>query len=120
MRAPPKIDPEASELEVISSGEPQLVQVTRVNYSVHEKPGKPPCLRVDHYCGFARHTEFVCFEHDGFPRQKARKWWAHRAPDVPTPSRAAEALALRDRLRVPTHIKVRPSGRYTEVVGARF
>ena len=120
MRAPPKIDPEASELEVISSGEQQLVQVTRVNYSVHEKPGKPPCLRVDHYCGFARHTEFVCFEHDGFPRQKARKWWAHRAPDVPTPSRAAEALALRDRLRVPTHIKVRPSGRYTEVVGARF
>jgi hypothetical protein len=36
------------------------------------------------------------------------------------PKRVVDALAMRDRLRVPAFIKVRPDARYTKVVGARF
>jgi DNA repair protein RadD len=77
-------------------------------------------MRVDYHSGLARHSEFVCLEHDGFPGKVARGWWATRAPGMPVPARVVDALAMRDRLRVPTHIKVRPDGQYTKVVGARF
>jgi DNA repair protein RadD len=120
MRSPPKIEPEASELDVVSSGAAQAVPVTQVNYSLHHKPGKPTSLRVDYQSGLARHSEFLCFEHEGYARAKARRWWAIRGPGLPTPQRAVEAMAMRDRLRVPTHITVRQDGHYTKVVGASF
>ncbi len=120
VRQPPKIASQASELEVVSSPEPQAVRVTGVSYSLHRKPGKPPSMRVDYHSGLARHSEFVCLEHDGFPGKVARGWWATRAPGMPVPARVVDALAMRDRLRVPTHIKVRPDGQYTKVVAARF
>ena len=90
------------------------------SYQLHRKAGRPPSLRVDYQSGLARHSEYVCFEHEGFPREIARTWWAVRAPGLPMPKRVVDALAMRDRLRVPSHIKVRPDGRYTKVVGARF
>jgi DNA repair protein RadD len=119
---PPQVqlDAHASTLDVLSSGEPQWLPVTAVQYTRHIKPGKPPSMRVDYLSGLSSHSEFVCFEHPGYPRQKAASWWARRAPGLPVPKRVDDALALHTRLRAPAHIAVRPSGRYTEVVGARF
>jgi DNA repair protein RadD len=94
--------------------------VTGVNYARHDKPGKPPSLRVDYLTGLCSHSEWVCFEHPGYARQKAVSWWARRAPGLPVPQRVDEALALRTRLKPPAEIAVRPSGRFTEVVAARF
>ena len=39
---------------------------------------------------------------------------------VPLPNSVEAALAVTPGLRAPREIAVRPSGRYTEVVGARF
>ena len=50
----------------------------------------------------------------------AAQWWANRAPGVPFPKNVDAALALMHQIRPPKEIAVRPSGRYTEVVGARF
>ncbi len=115
-----KIEARASRLDIISSGKPEWVPVTRVSYARHDKPGKPPSLRVEYQCGMNAHQEWVCLEHSGYARQKAATWWANRAPGVPLPNSVEAALAVTPGLRAPREIAVRPSGRYTEVVGARF
>ena len=89
-------------------------------YVRHEKPGKPPSLRVTYECGLARHSEWVCFEHTGFPREKACAWWRRRAEGMAVPRTVAEALAQVEDLRRPRAIQVRPAGQYTEIVAARF
>ncbi len=115
-----KIEAKASGLDILSGGPPQWLPVTRVSYARHDKPGKPPSLRVDYWSGLSSHSEWVCIEHGGYPRQKAASWWANRAPGMPLPKGVNEALAVSARLKCPAHIAVRPSGRYTEIVGARF
>jgi DNA repair protein RadD len=115
-----KIAPRASTLDVVSSGKPHWLPVSRVSYARHEKAGKPPSMRVEYWCGINAHREWVCIEHSGYPRQKAATWWANRAPGLPLPRTVEAALAMVPQIRVPKEIAVRPSGPYTEVVGARF
>ncbi|MCW2311466.1 DEAD/DEAH box helicase [Rhodoferax antarcticus] len=115
-----KIDAKASQLDVLSGGPPEWLPVTRVSYARHDKPGKPPSMRVDYWSGLSSHSEWVCIEHLGYPRQKAASWWANRAPGLPLPKGVDEALDVSARLKCPAQIAVRPNGRYTEIVGARF
>ena len=115
-----KIEAKASNLDVLTSGKSEWVPVTSVSYARHDKPGRPPSLRVDYWSGLIAHSEWVCVEHQGYARQKAISWWANRAPGVALPRRVDEALALAQRLKCPQQIAVRPSGRFTEIVGARF
>jgi hypothetical protein len=50
--------------------------ITKVGYAWHSKEGKPDSLRVDYYSGLLRvASEWVCFEHTGYARQKAEQWW---------------------------------------------
>ena len=94
--------------------------VTGVTYSRHEKPGKPTSLRVTYTCGLARHSEWVCFEHSGYPREKAVGWWQQRAPQLPAPASVEQALQHLEALRAPSAIQVRPVGQYTEIISMRF
>ena len=117
----PKIEARASTLDVLSRvGKPEWIDVSRVRYTRHEKPGKPPSLRVEYWCGLSAHQEWICVEHAGYPRQKAATWWAARSPGTALPRSVDEALQQVPALRCPAQIAVRPSGRYTEVVAARF
>lgn len=115
-----KIEATATTLQILTTGKPQWLPVAEVAYARHEKPGRPASLRVDYRCGLVRHREWICIEHTGFARQKAVAWWRRRAPEMPVPLTVDDALAQADRLMVPAEIAVRPSGRFTEVVGARF
>jgi len=115
-----KLEPTASTLEVLSTGKPQWVGVTDVTYSRHEKHGGRVSLKVTYRCGLAFHTEWVCFEHEGYPRRKAASWWRERAPELDVPESVDEALILADQLRRPTEIAVRPAGRFTEITAYRF
>ena len=115
-----KIEATASTLEVLSTGQPHWIAVREVSYGRHEKEGKPPSLRVDYRCGLVRHREWVCLEHTGYPREKAVSWWCRRAPGEAVPATIDQALARTASLRVPVEIAVRPSGPFTEIVGARF
>ena len=83
-------------------------------------PASRPTLQVDYQCGLVRHREWVCFEHTGYARQKAVAWWRQRAPGMPVPRTVTEALAWSRQIAAPTEIAVRPSGRFTEIVSARF
>jgi DNA repair protein RadD len=116
-----KVAPQAASNALLSTQiQAAWCDVTGVSYARHEKAGKPASLRVTYECGLARHSEWVCFEHTGFPREKAVGWWRRRAPDLPPPFTVDEALQRLDALRQPIAIQVRPAGQYTEIAAARF
>ena len=115
-----QLDATATTRPILSTGRPEWVGVSGVTYHRHEKPGKPPSLRVDYHCGLVRHREWVCLEHDGYAGRKAAQWWQRRTDSELPPATVDEALTRADELRVPVEIAVRPNGRFTEVVHARF
>jgi len=70
-------------------------------------------------CGLVRHSEWICFEHPGYARQKAEAWWQLRS-SMPVPNTVAEALRATHGLAMPTAILVRPRGAFAEIVNHRF
>jgi len=92
-------DPQASTEGVLSG------QVTETSYpvrdtfySVHTKQGAdentPRTLRVDYRISlYRRQSEWICFEHSGFPRQKAELWWRARSLE-PIPTTAQQAVDI--------------------------
>ena len=115
-----KVEAEASTLEILSSGRSEWLPVDGVAYRRHEKPGGRPTLRVEYQCGLVRHLEWVCVEHTGYARQKAVAWWRSRAPGSAVPTSVDQALARSGELASASEIAVRPEGRFTRVVNARF
>jgi DNA repair protein RadD len=115
-----RIEATATTRPILSTGRPIWLDVAAVTYHRHDKPGKPPSLRVDYHCGLERHREWVCLEHDGYAGRKALDWWRRRAEGTPPPTTVAEALKRTGELRQPRQIAVRPSGAYLEVVHARL
>lgn len=95
-------------------------EVTRVAYKVHQKEGKPDSLRVDYYSGILRvASEWVCFDHTGYARQKAEAWFATRSTaDIPLTT--ADAFDMSEPLAQPTRIATRKNGKFTEVVSHSF
>lgn len=75
-------------------------EVTETSFAVHVKRDAPPdaprTMRVDYRIGFNSYvSEWVCFEHEGYARQKAEHWWRSRS-DTPVPATAADAVELAD------------------------
>ncbi len=73
-------------------------EVFDVRYSVHTKrdapPDAPKTMRVEYRIGeFSWVSEWVCFEHTGYARWKAEKWWRQRSPD-PVPETAERAVEI--------------------------
>ena len=73
-------------------------EVEEVFYSVHHKRGAPDdapkTLRVEYRIDFYQYqSEWICFEHSGWARQKAESWWRRRS-NAPVPESAAEAVEL--------------------------
>ncbi|GAB6166173.1 hypothetical protein JCM19992_21730 [Thermostilla marina] len=73
-------------------------EVLDIRYSVHTKRGAPSdaprSMRVEYRIGqFTWMSEWVCFEHGGYARWKAEKWWRRRSPD-PVPETAERAVEI--------------------------
>jgi DNA repair protein RadD len=92
-------DAKASEAGILSGQVTDTeYEVQDVTYSVHTKRGAPEdaprTFRVDYRLGLTHwQSEFVCFEHDGYARQKAVAWWRQRSPD-PVPETAQRAVEI--------------------------
>lgn len=99
--------------------------VLDTTYSVHTKRGAhanaPRSMRVDYRIGLDHwQSEFICFEHAGYARQKAVAWWRCRSPDpVPDTAQRAVELAESGALCATHAITVRSIAgeRYDRVVG---
>ncbi len=115
-----KIAPTAATLPVLSPKKAEWIPVHGISYDRHDKRGGLPSLRVTYICGLKNHSEWICFEHQGYARRKAAEWWRKRAPDLPVPLSVDEALLQAHRLARPSDISIRPSGRFFEITGYRF
>jgi DNA repair protein RadD len=92
--------------------------VTRVEYKLHRKPGKPDSVRVDYYDGLLRcASEWVCLDHGGFARSKALNWCDQRNGCQTT---TEELLDTGYTLKTPTRISTRKNGKFTEVKEYEF
>ena len=102
--------------------------VTDVYYAVHEKRGAPPnaprTMRVDYRIGFNEYvSEWVCFEHEGYPRYKAECWWRQRSNEpVPDTAEAAVELAGMGALAPTLAVTVQrtPGERFDRIVACRL
>ena len=96
--------------------------ISRVDYKLHRKEGKPDSMRVDYYGGILRvASEWVCFNHVGYARQKAEGWWMRREKKS-MPSNTQDALDWLTfySIEEPVRIATRKNGKYTEVKDYEF
>ncbi len=75
-------------------------------------------VKVEYLVGSRVVSEMVCFEHVGFPRQKAVSWWQQMAGTTP-PDTVAEALDREAEVRAPAEVVVRREGKYDVITRAR-
>lgn len=90
-RGGPELDEQADDKDILGrrSNAPRTMDVAWVRYQVIEaRNGKPPILRVEYnpQGGGIAVSEFVCFAHVGFARNKAVEWWNKRSPIPPCPT----------------------------------
>lgn len=97
----------------------EYFKIDRVIYHRHTKIGMPPSIKVSYYSGLNRYTEYVCLEHKGFAKSRAKQWWIQRH-NSPAPETTEEALALTSQLKCPKKIRVRTDGNYPEILGAEW
>lgn len=100
--------------------------ITKVDYSIHRKDGKPDSLRVDYWAGLMIvASEWVCFEHEGYAQRKAHEWYMFRKPidyghEPGSVEQLLEWIATGFYLKTPTRIATRRNGKYTEIVSYDF
>ena len=95
--------------------------VTDVRYRGHLGQSGAISMRVEYQCGpLSTYSEYVCLEHTGYARERAVMWWQRRAPGSPVPHNVAAAIPTAELLPRPTHIHVRPDGKYFRIQGVRF
>jgi DNA repair protein RadD len=117
--------------------EPAVESTWRVKYIEYRawlKRGAPAdapkTLRVIYNCRngtgniFNEFSEWVCFEHEGFARRKAERWWAERcSAPCPTVTEQAEAFVkdTANDFAEPIRITVRTQqGKFPEIISASF
>ena len=115
---------EASMLPILSTEKPPVTwyEVSHVEYHYHQRDEKLPTMRVEYYLGYRRLAqEWICFEHQGFARQKAVQWWAQRDSDPP-PDTIDEAIqrAEAEDFPIPSEIATQPDGRWSRVVAVKL
>lgn len=98
--------------------QPEWHLVQKTMYRKHHKAGKPDSLRVDYITGLRWFSEWICVEHQGFPKRKADRWMTVRLGR--SVDSVAEALRQEKHIQQPTAILVRVNGRYDEIIDYRF
>lgn len=109
----------ASATPLLSSDVSDWLPVSGITYHEHTKPGSPTSMRCDYHCGLAKYSEWVCLEHDGYPRKKAERWWTNRLT-APVPETVDLALRQGHLLAKPAFIRIRPDGKFWRIVQVRF
>lgn len=96
-----------------------IFRVDHTHYARHAPIGKPPMMRVTYTCGFRSFSEYICVQHEGYPRVKAAKWWAKRLPSE-CPKDADDALEASTHFPAVSHIRVWHNKKYPEIMDHCF
>lgn len=97
----------------------ETFKVDRVVYKEHRKQGRPPSIQIDYFCGLRFFKEWLCLEHEGFARRKAKEMWQERAVTEP-PATTADALTRLAEMKTPSSIRVWVNKKYPEVMGHEY
>ena len=116
---------QASSAELMATSEikMEVVEITKVIYTINRKMDRPDSILVTYYSGInKRYKEWVCLEHGGFAGKKARDWWRERTLIVneEPPVTTAEAMELINQLKEPTHIRVWVKRPYPQIMAYSF
>lgn len=100
---------------------PEVVHfsVERITYALHTKEGRPTSLRVSYYCGIRRFEEWICFEHEGYAKHKAHRWWRDRCKNE-VPNTSVEALERINELEPIIGVHVWINKKYPEIMRYEF
>ncbi len=117
---PPRHEARAAEnvpILTTEAAKPAEVEVESVTFSKHEKMGSVSTMRVTYHNEIRDYSQWICFEHDGKPKDMARMWWRKLGGQMPVPTTVDDAVARApDELSRISSIIVRQTGRYQEVV----
>lgn len=94
---------------------PEWLTVATVAYSLHAKPNKPTSMKVRYRCGMTWHASWWCFNHSGYARSMAEKFWRESGGLMPFPATTEAALERTDELMAPSRILVKQDGDFTRV-----
>lgn len=109
------LDPNLKNTEITTIDEaPEWHEVMGVSYNRHEKNGKPPSMAVSYATMNGPFREWICFEHVGYARDKARAWFQMRLPGAKIPNTVDEALS--HKYQVPHRICVKRDGKFFRIV----
>jgi len=119
-----KIKPVAGELEIIKKSREEInwYSVLSISYSLHEKRGSPPCLKVTYGCLLFTFHQYVLIDHRNFARSMAKKWIKNRWPTIygDPPDTLTELWAFKDKLAKPKKIMVDTGKKYNEILDFEF
>lgn len=117
----PQLSITASDQAVLSSQtQAHWLDIKRWSFTPHEKIGKPVCMQVSYNSTINSQREWVLFEHTGFPRDKAVRWWAQHNGQIPPPISTMEAISRQSELTMPKQIAIKKNGKFTEIVDRRL
>lgn len=97
----------------------ETFKVDKVTYNKHTKEGRPDSIRASYYCGLRKFDEWICLEHGGFPRKRAKDWWRERASNEP-PDTIKEAFQRLKELRTPEYIRVWINKKHPEIMSYEY
>jgi DNA repair protein RadD len=117
-----KLRQEASTTEIIKGmalPEVKIYDIDHITYSLHNKQGSPPSMRVSYYSGIRCFNEYICFEHQSYAGKRARIWWRQHS-SLPVPEKTADAVSLSDQLKPATNLRVRVDTKHPEILDYCF
>lgn len=115
-----KIQTTASKAPVVSTQiKPEWLDVMSVYYSSHTAQGKTvPVMKVTYTTWGGSINEYVCFEHQGFAREKAVNWHRKRLPELACPRKVEYGPTMG--YPKPSRILARRNGKFWDVLDAEF
>ena len=128
----PKHDETADDTSTLTGvPDPEVWEVLGCAWGIHvKKSNDSRTLRVDYTVrlletegNLAQKTisEWVCFEHAGFARTKAVKWWAARSThDIPETIDDAVSYLDRHVARMPSQITTQADGKFMRITSVDF
>jgi len=118
------LDMVSSKLDIISNTAKKTkyeIKVIDMWVGQHQKIGSPnPVLKVSYKTPNKIVSEYICFEHTGYARDKAIKWWNQMGTPASLrkspPRTVEEALFRQLEIKTPDMIKVDFSGKFPNIV----
>lgn len=91
----------------------EWIDVDDVTYERWKKDGKPDSIRVTYICGLTRISEWLCPDHGGYA---ASRYEARKTALKAFAGSTDAALIECERWVMPSRIKVRPDGKYHQIM----